>query len=200
MRAIVVTRPVPKDIRLFFEFKEDDYIIAVDQAVSSLYKQRVKIDLAVGDFDSLINKGMLTQLKTVKLNAEKDVTDTFQALIEAEKINPDAIYLIGGFGGQRIEHFIANLTLFDRFPKLVMMDDYTQIYLKDQGSYVIDFPEFVSFFGYPEAVITLDGFKYPLNNYKLTAFDPIGISNEVIDNAKLIVEKGRVIVVLSHKD
>src|SRR3989339_2069504 len=106
MRVLVITHPTPKDIRAFFPLREDDYIIAVDQAVSNLYKQRIKIDLAIGDFDSLSNHGMLNSLNVIKLNPVKDVTDTNQALIEAMNMKPDELYMIGGIGGERIEHFM----------------------------------------------------------------------------------------------
>jgi thiamine pyrophosphokinase len=63
MRVLVVTYPTPKDIRKVVALHESDYIIAVDQAVLALYKQRISINLAVGDFDSLTNQGILSQLK-----------------------------------------------------------------------------------------------------------------------------------------
>jgi len=200
MRAIVVTFPVPKDIKNIFKLNEDDYIIAVDQAVLSLYKQRIPISLAVGDFDSLKNKGVLRTLETVELKPEKDVTDTYQALVEAKKINPESIYLIGGFGGHRIEHFVGHLTLFDQFPNLTMLNDDTIITLLSKGNYATDFDGYISFFAYPDAYISLKNFKYELNQYHLTSFDALTLSNEAKKDAQITVHQGRILMFQSKHD
>ncbi len=201
MRVLVIVHPVPKDIRKILNLKVDDYIIGVDQAILDLYKQRIKIDLAVGDFDSLKNQHMLLQLDTLRLKPEKDVTDSYQALVEATKKQPDEIIMIGGFGGNRIEHFMAHLTLFNEFNALVMIDDYSRMYMLKKGVYKIDSDGFISLFAYPDAEISLPGFKYELDHYKLSLFDPLCISNEVVRNdAEIVVHEGRVIIVISKKD
>jgi len=201
MRVLVIVHPVPKDIRKFFDLKPDDYIIGVDQAILALYKQRIPVHLAVGDFDSLKNQGILTQLDTVRLEPEKDDTDTHRAMVEAMKKNPEELVMIGGFGGLRIEHFIAHLTLFNEFNKLVMIDENSKIYLLTQGKYETQFKGYISLFSYPDSVITLEGFKYPLTHYELKLFDPLCISNEIVDiMGHINIEKGQVIVVESQKD
>lgn len=200
MRVIIVTHPTPKDIKKFFPIYETDYIIAVDQAVLALYKQRIKIDLAVGDFDSLQNQGMLSQLHVIRLNPVKDVTDTHQALVEAAKINPDELYMIGGIGGERIEHFLVHTMFFDEFPKLIIKDENSTLFLLEKGVHEIKSDEFVTFIAYPKAKISLMGFKYNLIEYMLSTYDPLCISNEVIDHKGFIdVIEGRVLVVISKK-
>ncbi|QWB95727.1 thiamine diphosphokinase [Mycoplasmatota bacterium] len=200
MRAIVMTHPLPKDIKSFFKLEPDDFMIAVDQAVISAYKQRMKIDLAVGDFDSLTNKGILRSLETVELKPEKDVTDTFQALVEAKNRNVDQIILIGGFGGKRIEHFIGHLTLFDAFPHLVMKDEYTTITRLDKGTYPCTFDGYTSFYAFPDATISLKNFKYELDQYHLKTYDPICISNETKKDAQINVHQVSVLMVQSLND
>ena len=71
MTVYVVTYPTPKEIKSLVIMKEDDVIIGVDQAVYYLYKQRIRIDLAVGDFDSLKQQGLLHTIKTEKLPVKK---------------------------------------------------------------------------------------------------------------------------------
>lgn len=201
MRALIVCYPTPKDIKKIIDIKDDDIIIAVDQAVSDLYKQRIKIDLAVGDFDSLKNRGVLTNLNVVELQPEKDVTDTYQALLEAKKMGADACVIVGGIGGERVEHFMVHLMHFNEFENLTIINDYSQIFMIKENSKEIIFDGYVSIFSYPEAVITLEGFKYSLKDYELKAYDPLGISNEVVkEKAHIHVLKGRVLVVLSKSD
>jgi len=201
MRVLIVAHPVPKDIKKIVTLNRDDYVIAVDQAVLDLYKQRIKIDLAIGDFDSLKNDGILTQLNVIRLKPEKDVTDTYQALVEADKLNPDELLMIGGIGGDRIEHFVVHLMHFDEFKKLRIINDHSNIFMIEEGIKEISFEGYISVFAYPYAKISLEGFKYPLKEYELTQFDPLGISNEVIkEKAQIHVHQGRVLVILSQKD
>ncbi len=201
MRALIIVHPTPKDIRGIITLKDDDYIIAVDQSVLSLYKQRIKIDLAVGDFDSLKNLGVLNQLNVIKLKPEKDVTDTYQALVEAKKLNPDEMIMIGGIGGDRIEHFMVHLLHFNEFKNLKMIDDHSEIFMLESEELTVDHRGYISVFAYDHAVVSLEGFKYPLTNYALNRFDPLGISNEVIkEKAHIQIHEGRVLVVLSKRD
>ena len=200
MRAIIVTHPTPKDIRKIFQFKHGDVVIAVDQAVLALYKQRIKIDLAVGDFDSLTNQGMLINLNVIRLNPIKDVTDTHQALVEASKMNPEEIVMIGGIGGDRIEHFMVHTLFFDEFPSLRILDDHTEIRMLSEGVHEVDSKGFVTYIAYPKAKISLIGFKYPLAEYLLMTFDPLCISNEVLEKKGIIhIHDGRVLQFITNK-
>lgn len=200
MRAIVITYPTPKDIARIIDIQKDDYVIAVDQALDYAMEQHIPIDLVVGDFDSLNNHALLNNIETVQLPVEKDVTDTFQALYEAKKRGYDALYLIGGFRGSRIEHFMVHLMFFNTFDCLRMMNEETTIYLKKEGVYTFSKNCYYSFFPYPEAILSLKGFKYPLDLYQLQLFDPLCISNELQSHqGELTVHQGALLVVESNK-
>lgn len=201
MRVLIAVHPVPKDIKKIISLKDDDYMIAVDQAVLSLYKQRINIDLAIGDFDSLKNHGILNTLNVLKLDPIKDVTDSYQALVEAQKLNPDEYIMVGGIGGDRVEHFMAHVLLFNQFPKLKIINDKSEIFMLENQDYKLDFKGYISIFAYQSALITLKGFKYPLEAYELKAYDPLGISNEITGEfGHIFVQKGRALVVLSKRD
>ncbi len=201
MRCLVICHPVPKDIKRLIKIEDSDYIIAVDQAVSDCYKQRIKMDLAVGDFDSLKNEALLKKLNVIRLNPVKDVTDTYQALVEAHKKNPDDILMIGGIGGSRIEHFMVHLMFFNEFPNLMIKNDDSTIRLLNPGSYRIKQDErFISLFAYPIAKISLRDFKYELDHYMLKTYDPLCVSNEILkEEAIITVHDGKVIMVQSNK-
>lgn len=201
MRAIIICHPVPKDVKRLIKIEDDDFLVAVDQAVADCYKQRIRIDLAVGDFDSLKNEGLLKKLEVLRLNPVKDVTDTYQALIEAKKKDPDDIIMIGGIGGSRIEHFVAHLMFFNEFPELVIKDENSTIRLLSEGSYKIKNDErFISLFAYPIAKLSLTDFKYDLDRYLLKTYDPLCISNEIIkEEAILTVHEGKVVMIQSLK-
>lgn len=200
MRAIIVTHPTPNNIKDLIHLIEDDYVIGVDQAIKALIDQNIDIDLAVGDFDSLEDLDVLRDLDVIKLNPIKDITDSYQALYEAEKRGYESLIMVGGFGGDRIEHFIAHLLHFNRFESLEMINEHSRITMKKEGEYTFSSQCYISFFPYPEAIITLQGFKYPLDLYVLKLFDPLCISNElVLETGTLTVHQGTVLVIESNK-
>jgi thiamine pyrophosphokinase len=200
MRVIVVTYPTPKQIRKMFPIKASDYVIAVDHAVLALKEQRIHINLAVGDFDSLPDRSVLVGLNVVRLNPIKDMTDAHQALIEASKIDYDELYLLGGIGGERIEHFLVHTMLFHEFPKMIMKDENSTLYVLDIGIHEVISKEYISIFAYPKARISLDGFKYELTKYLLTTYDPLCISNELKEEKGMIhVLDGKILVIESKK-
>lgn len=200
MNVIIITYPTPKDIKKIIKIKIDDFVISVDQATSHARKQDIHIDLAVGDFDSLEDLSQLEHVNHEKLNITKDVTDTHYALLKAMAKKPEAIYLIGGMGGDRIEHFFAHTLLFDIYPDLVMKDALTEIRRLNEGIHPITFKGHISIFAYPKALISLKGFKYPLLSYPLSAYDPLGISNELTAlKGDIEVHEGAILIFLTKK-
>ena len=107
----------------------DSYIIGVDKGALFCLKNNIKMDLAVGDFDSVsINDYELIKntTKVVKLNPIKDDTDTEHALNLVKDY--DEILILGGIKGNRIEHFVSMLIYLKKFPNLVIKDDYSIIF------------------------------------------------------------------------
>ena len=47
------------------------------------------------------------------------------------------------------------------------------------------------------SIITLKNVKYPLSNFELNRFDPLGLSNEIIGVASLQIHQGLVMVIQS---
>ena len=202
MNVIVLTYPTPKDVLALVDIKKDDVIIAVDQAIEHIDLKVIKPHVVLGDFDSIKDENILKDFKIKRLNPIKDLTDTHDAILYAQSLKPNQIYLIGGMdGGKRIEHFYAHTLLFDIEPHLIWKNEHTDIRRYDEGSYKINRDGYVSIFAYPYAKISLKGFKYPLIDYELKQFDPLCISNEVTDVEGWIdIHKGSVLVYQSKKE
>ena len=66
----------------------------------------------MGDFDSAPQhiKNIYEKDHIIKLNREKDYTDTHVAVIEALKRKPETVILVGTTGG-RLDHMLANINL-----------------------------------------------------------------------------------------
>ncbi len=196
MRAIIITYPTPKRIPDVVEIDTDDFVIVVDQAFDYALKQKIPIDMVVGDFDSLSDESLLEGYDVCRLSVEKDVTDTDFAVTYAYDQGYEKVLVVGGFGGDRSEHFLAHTMLFDRFPDLVMKDETSHMFMLESGIHPIEGNGFVSIFGYPKARITLKGFKFPLEDYDMERFDTLGISNEVSHSpATIEILSGRVLVI-----
>lgn len=193
-KVYVITYPTPLEIHKIVKIQEDDFVIGVDQAVFYMYKQRIKVDLAVGDFDSLRHKSLLFGLNCEVLPSHKDQTDTYHALTKAFDMSDD-VTLIGGSYGDRIEHFYVHMMLPFHFPKLVIRTEFSQIRCMSE-SQTMSHPGFINIFPYPQATISLDGFEYPLAHYTFKPYDVLGISNRLIkEEGMLTIHDGQVLLI-----
>ena len=188
-----------------------DYIIASDKGLEVLDKCNVKSNYIIGDFDSL-NKEILKKyvnddkIKIIKLNPEKDYTDTHMALKLAIEINSTNITIIGGVG-TRIDHTLANIHILkealennieceieDNKNKIQLISRKTILELDENYRYISVIPLTTMARG-----VTLTGFKYPLLNATLEVGHSIGVSNEQIDKiAEINVEEGILILIKSR--
>ena len=184
--------------------KDYDYIIGVDKGALNGIKNDVILNVAIGDFDS-INECEYNHLKSLvnieKLNQYKDFTDTFYALKYAYELSDD-VTIFGGILGKRVEHLIANLNMFNLYPNLKIIDDNSMIFVKDKTFEIVNsIYKYASFFSIEEVKdLSLEGFKYKLNNYDLKPFDSLCISNEITNNATVKFSDGKLLCILSHQD
>lgn len=166
--------------------------VGIDRGVEYLHKANLPISHAFGDFDSISAE------KLQKLNrdishlsmypAEKDYTDTELALEWAVEQIPEKIFVFGATGG-RIDHLLGNLQLLLKHSvedvKIHIIDRQNQITLYTSGTYTIEKQKdwkFISFIPVSETIssITLQGFKYSLNNCHIQKGSTLCISNELI--------------------
>lgn len=182
---------------------QNRYVIGVDEGAYVALKNNVKLDVAIGDFDSIDPEKLAYikgKTKVIQLPQEKNETDTMAAL----KLCKDAtrIIILGGIQGKRIEHFIANLILMENYPKVEMLDNNSHMYIMDSSfSIKKNDYKFISFFALRETRLTLEGFSYPLNNYILKNNDPLTISNELTSPMGIVtIKDGRVLVIQSKED
>lgn len=204
-KVVVVTPPVNEELLKAFDFSGFDLIVGVDRAVELLKKTSIKIDIAVGDFDSLDHMEMLEDITVVvKLAEIKDHTDTYEAVNYVIEKGYTNVLLLGGVGGARVEHTLANIWLLYQFPKLVIETNKSTIYRINEGVHKIakgkDY--YINIFPlFDETLISLKGFKYNLNKEKLNVGNSLGISNEVSDDyGEIQVHKNSVVIIKTIKD
>ena len=189
MKVIIISggKPPSKEL-LMQEVKKDTFIIAADSGADCLYEYNIMPDLLLGDFDS-INKNILDYFKksncTIDIYpTEKDYTDTEIAVKKALSMKPNEIILLG-CTGSRVDHLLGNIGML----KICMLNG-VNAYIKDENNNIrlIDTStslngsvgEIFSLQAYGDEIIdlTIEGAKYPLNNYNLKIGESITISNE----------------------
>jgi thiamine pyrophosphokinase len=198
MKIVVISPTVPKDVRRVINI-EDKTIYACDNAVRELLRQNIKIDLAIGDFDSLENKSLLSGIKTIKLSVDKDESDTAYALRHAYQ-HTDEVILVGGIKGSRSDHFIGNLLLLEKYPNLTILDDTNKIIRLETGIYQItsDNFKYISLFPLLDSVVSIYGTKYELESEELFQYDTLGLSNEIIKSKAILeIHQGVLLVIQS---
>jgi len=181
---------------------EYDSIVGIDRGSLLLAKNNIKMDYAIGDFDSVNNIEFELIKKyaksLIKLNPIKDDTDTAHAI---ELFKNDEITIFGGIKGKRIEHFYAILLELVKKSNIRLIDENSLIEVMDNNDYIIkDNYKYISIFGVIDSIISLSGFKYNLDNYKLSRFSSLGVSNEIISMPKINLIEGKLLLIYSNED
>ncbi len=111
------------------------FVICADSGFEVAQSCGIKIDLLIGDMDS-IDKSLFEKIDNSVCKQifpkDKDFSDTELAFIEAKKIPHNKIFLIGGSGG-RIEHFIALLSLLKYEKKYNSIMDFPDFWLTEEN-------------------------------------------------------------------
>lgn len=167
----------------------DDYIIGADRGAEFLIRNGYIPHLALGDFDSVTADQMqlIRRSSTELLTCDafdKDWTDTELAYSEALNRGYCNIVIVGVLG-TRFDHGLGNvhllrqaheqgaaLTLIDENNEIRLCTDTIRLEANSRFPYVSLLPLTTEVMG-----VTLEGFRYPLNNAMLKLGWSLGISN-----------------------
>jgi thiamine pyrophosphokinase len=181
------------------------FIIAADAGYNTLMQSGITPNLAVGDFDSL--EAVPDFKNVIKVPKEKDGTDMSLAVKQGMSLGYNLFIIDGGLGG-RLDHTLANLQLLK---EINLKKSHGILLGKDIGITAITNESVgltsdnrgvlsVFSFGNKAEGVTLEGLKYPLDNYKMTDNYPIGVSNEFTDKqASITVKSGSLIITWTVK-
>lgn len=199
MRAAIILKNA--DLKQFNNYY--DIIIGADRGALHAIKNGIIPDISIGDFDSVTDSELdiikKNSKKIIKLNPIKDKSDTEEA-IELVK-DYDEIHILGGIKGKRIEHLFANIISLINYPNASLKDEDSLIEIINDNNYKIKKEyKFISLYAIEESIIVLKGFKYNLNDYLLKTNDPLCLSNEIINNPKIELKKGKLLIIYSHGD
>lgn len=193
------------------EIRDNDYLIGVDSGAWFLVQNNLKPHFAIGDFDSVTEEeyrqirrecGEIYSCDPV----DKDYTDTEMAFNWAMVRNPKEIVLLGA-AGSRLDHTLANLhLLYKGLKKGILsrvLDEKNEIIITDKNiSISKNSFRYISLlpFSFEVTGVTLEGFKYPLNNAAIKVGESIGISNVLLDDVGKINIKSGILLVIRSSD
>ncbi|PKL00125.1 MAG: thiamine diphosphokinase [Tenericutes bacterium HGW-Tenericutes-1] len=182
---------------LYFE-EANEILVGVDSGLEYLIDHHMRIDFAIGDFDSIkteyLEKIQVQAKDLVRLDKEKNMTDLAYAIDYLyNHIDYESIEVYGGIGG-RVDHLLANINLLKRYD-LKFVDNHNKIFTLKKGTYHIDNTHhYISFYAIEDVYnFSIKGFKYELENYYLNSSDSICVSNE--GSGEIAFSKGRLLVI-----
>ena len=204
-------------------------VIAADRGLLFCRKTGIRPAYIVGDFDSAGKQILEDYLDDPEISIhpyrpEKDWTDTEIAVKLAIGEGMEHIWLIGGTGS-RLDHVLGNVQVLamalSAGVSCEMLDPHNRVWLSDcsfelkkeeqWGTYVSCFASgereeeqrraYVSLFAYggPVKGLTLEGFRYPLQDYTLGCEGSLGVSNEIVEeSARVSFQSGRLLCIESR--
>ena len=185
---------------------ERAHVIAADSGVDVALALGLRIDRAIGDFDSVSVDGLAAAEAAGAVierhPAAKDATDLELALDAAIALAPSRILVIGSAGG-RLDHLLASILLL---ADARYADATVEAYLGNNRISVIrssctltgapgEIVSLLPVHGAAEGVTT-SGLEYPLDGETLAAGTSRGVSNVLAAaEARVSVERGCLIAV-----
>ena len=197
------------DVSEKIQIHKGEMLICADSGYRHALKQNLKPDVLIGDFDSYTDK-LPEDIKIIRYPVEKDVSDTWACMEYAREKGFDTFKIYGAFGGDRIDHSIANLQMLRNIAEenLTAVLYYkkqilTNLNAGEPDCLIPDFCSYFSLFALSEVCrgVTITGAKYPLENAELKNSFPLGLSNEVSTSAGayVSVQEGNLLLVMTAK-
>lgn len=200
-------RPVEHADLLGLTRQPDDFVIGADSGYLNAQRMGFPPDLILGDFDSTPMPEANPFLEVYP--SHKDQTDCILAVDAGLERGFSRFIILGGMGG-RLDHTVANLQtlgyLIDRKARGELRDrDCWASVIRNE---TISLPRgawlgegaYLSLFAMGGSCrVTETGVEYPLENYPLSGFYPLGVSNHIVDNAR-ITARGTLLVMLCRDD
>ena len=185
---------------------KEDLVIACDGGYVYCQEKEIRIDLVVGDFDSL---GYTPEhANVITLKPEKDETDTEWAVREGWKRGYREFVIYGGTGG-RFSHTMANIQILTALAIhgghgiLIGENGWYRVICNEEISFGAEETGFLSVFclGDQAEGVCEEGLKYLLTDAVLNKGNPIGISNEFIGKeSRVVVKEGTLLLVKESFD
>ena len=206
MRAFIYTGGTVRTEAITEHPKPDDLSIAADSGYHTAVALGERIDLLLGDFDSIGDVPRDSGIEIQQVPAEKDYTDTQLAVEIAIDRGATDIIIIGGLTG-RLDHTLSTLAILEELHARKVYGTVTEgqsraRYMKSSSTLIARSPyKYLSIIAADEVVkgVDIEGCKYPLKKATLRRCHQFAVSNEITGNVAFIaVKKGGVFIIESR--
>lgn len=194
---------------------EGGLLIAADRGLEALIQQKIRPDVAVGDFDSVSEETLAAYMADAGIRferhrPEKNESDTELAFSIAREAGAERIVILGATG-TRLDHMLANVHLlkeaFDLGLECFLLDRHNRVRLVS-GRTVFRREEspypYISFVPLTMEVthMRLTGFKYPLSDHHMVLGVECGhcISNELAAEEAVLEFASGLLLAIESKD
>lgn len=185
-----------------------DTVIAADGGWEVCRVLHITPTLLVADFDSLTTPPDFD--RTLRLPVEKDDTDMLRAVKEGFARGETDFHLLGGMGGSRTDHTVANMQtlayiarrggrgwLYGDGERFTAICDGGELTLPARESGILS----VFCWGADAEGVTIEGAQYALSGATLTADFPLGVSNHFTGSAvRVAVRRGCLLIGICDKE
>ncbi len=181
----------------------EDYVICADGGVDFARAAGLRVDLAVGDFDS--SCAVPQDVQVEQYPPEKDYTDLELAVEKGAERGFRRFLILGGTGG-RLVHTIMNVMLLFRCARrgiaVSLEDPQLLAYAMTNPGEESRIPPNRTYSVFSvggDSIVSEIGAKYPLDHHVLPGFDSVGVSgvsNYSQEGAKVILHQGNLLIVI----
>ena len=194
-----------EDYGLDFTPSLGDFVIAADGGFDHLHKHNITADLIIGDFDSVSAKPVGDSI--IELAAQKDYTDTYEAIQRGIALGYEVFHLYCCTGG-RFDHTLANIQVLAYLSEsgkrgcLVGRDYVVAAVTNSSISFDAGCGGTVSVFSHTSKSegVNIRRMKYEVLDCCFTNTNPIGVSNEFTGKACTVsVRSGTLLVVFPRE-
>lgn len=181
-------------------------LIGVEKGIELIAKCNLPVALGLGDFDTLDYQVALKYLKPnqiIRLDPHKEMSDAEAVVNYMQKLGFDEMIILSSLKA-RYDYVHSLLLLTKKYPncKIYIEDDNNFITYYGKGNHIIQKQDYryLGFFGFPEAVISLDNSAYKIKKQKIKFTDSKVIRNDILERiAQIDVYKGGILVVQSKE-
>lgn len=196
-----------------YDGKKPELVIVADRGLQGAAGLEFLPDILLGDYDS-VDSRLLEQSRKdnrmihMQYPAEKDYTDSHLAIVTALEQGAAELCILGAIG-TRMDHSLANIGLLklcmEAGVEAELVDSHNRIRMTDKNMTLQkkeQFGQYVSLLAFSDYVtgITLQGFRYPLQEAVLETGISRGVSNEIIGEQAEIQIKSGILLVIESKD
>ena len=204
---LLIANGEPLSYQKLQDLSANKKIMVLDGAYEHAKQAGLKIDVLLGDFDS-INPEHLIQarenLNHLVIDApDQNKTDLEKGLEYINTQKPKSIVIAAG-AGRRLQHTIYNLRVLKKYhdknrPMSLLTESelinfYENINIKISGK----IGQSIGILGFPYAWISTSGLKYEVKNYALDFDQSSSVLNELAQEEAEILIKGEALIILEN--